>query len=87
MFLIFILRIFIQEDRKRSIQERISNIFNQNTSYPLNSALKHEYLDLVFLTQKVKFKQPLSISDTLFLAKNYKSLKNELNGESVRHYF
>lgn len=87
MFLIFILRIFIQQDRKSSLQERISNIFNQNTSFSLNNALKHEYLNLVFLTQKVKFKQPLSISETLFLAKNYKSLKNELNGESVRHYF
>ena len=87
MFLLFILRIFIQQDRKLSLQQRLTNIFNQNTSYPLNNALKHQYLELVFLTQKVEFKQSLSISETLFLAKNYKSLKNELNGESVRHYF
>ena len=85
MLLIKILRIFTQEDHLLSLQQRIHNIINDKAPEEVYRSLKQEYLFLIFLAQKIKFKKSLSLIETKFLAKNYKSLTNELNGKSVKH--
>ena len=86
MLLIYFFRFFIQQDKRITLQRRISNILNKKVKEEINHTLKAQYLLLIDLAEKVKHrKHLLTYSDKLFLARNYASLQNELNGKSVRY--
>jgi len=86
MILIQFYRFFIQQDKRITLQQQISNILNKKVKEEINRTLKAQYLLLVDLAEKVKHrKHLLTHSDKLFLARNYNSLQNELNGKSVKY--
>ena len=86
MILIQFYRFFIQQDKRITLQQQISNILNKKVKEEINHTLKAQYLLLIDLAEKVKHrKHLLTYSDKLFLARNYASLQNELNGKSVRY--
>ena len=86
MILIQFYRFFIQQDKRITLQQQISNILNKKVKEEINHTLKAQYLLLTDLAEKVKHRKPLlTYSDKLFLARNYASLQNELNGKSVRY--
>lgn len=76
MLIIFLLKIFIQKDRKLSLQRAL--LKNKTASD------EAAYANLIYLTEKHKFKKPLNWEERVFLAKYYRSFQNERNGRTLR---
>jgi len=77
MFLIQVLRLFIQQDKKLSLQR---SLLQKKTV-----AAENDYSRLIHLTEKHKFKKALTFSERLFLARYFKSFQNERNGKTLRY--
>ena len=76
MLIIFLLKIFIQKDRKLSLQRAL--LKNKTASD------EAAYANLIYLTEKHKFKKPLTWEERVFLANYYRSFQNERNGRTLR---
>lgn len=82
--MLFILHLFLCQDRKSSLQRMLLRSKGVEDSSFL--ALKEEYQRLLDITERKKYqRRPLSWNDTLFAAKYYRSFQNEMAGKTVRY--
>ena len=71
MFLIKILKIFIQTDTNMSLQRELSQ------AKTVDASRKQTYDAIVKIADKIKFKNALSSKERFLAARYYRTLKNE----------
>ena len=79
MFLLKILKIFIQTDTNMSLQRELSQ------SKAVDASRKQTYDAIVKIADKIKFKTALSSKERFLAARYYRTLKNELSGKTMRY--
>ena len=79
MFLIKILKIFIQTDTNMSLQRELSQ------AKTVNASRKQTYDAIVNIADKIKFKTALSSKERFLATRYYRTLKNELSGKTMRY--
>ena len=79
MFLIKILKIFIQTDTNMSLQRELSQ------AKAVDASRKQTYDAIVNIADKIKFKTALSSKERFLAARYYRTLKNELAGKTMRY--
>ena len=81
---LYLLSLFVQVDKKKSLQRGIS--IKDEIVTPGYSDFSYEelYHHLVLLYDKARFKTGLAFPEKVFLAKYYASFKNECNGRTIR---
>ena len=82
---LFVLSIFVQVDKNRSLQRSISDLNSNGPRDAADNSDAELYSHLLLLSDKALFKTGLSFPEILFLAKYYVSYKNERDGRTVRY--
>ena len=82
---LYLLSLFVQVDKKKSLQRGIS--IKDEIVTPGYSDFSYEelYGHLVLLYDKARFKTGLAFPEKVFLAKYYASYKNESEGRTIRY--
>jgi hypothetical protein len=84
-----VLSIFLQKDRKQSLQSLLVDSLAKgqrlDLSDPLLIRLLNNYESLLVAVERKRYKFPMRWSDWVVLAKFSRSAKNELEGRSMRY--
>jgi len=76
-----LLSMLFAENHKACIQEEV--LFHQSTSSSSVHPVQEKYNKLLRIINK-QIEEPLTLSERVFLTKNFKSYQNEINGLSLR---
>lgn len=70
---------------KESFQSKVIEAKRtENTNY---ADIKKDYLDFCRVVEKSRYKnKPLSLKEILYLARHYRSYKNEVSGKTVKYH-
>ena len=84
-----VLSIFLQKDRKQSLQSLLVDSLAKGQRLDLSDPrlirLLNNYESLLVVVERKRYKFPMRWSDWVVLAKFSRSAKNELEGRSMRY--
>ena len=79
MFVIKVLKVFVQTDTNMSLQRELSQ------AKAVDESMKQTYDAIVKIADKIKFKTALSPNERFLAARYFRTLKNELSGKTIRY--
>ena len=83
MIIVCFLRHFCQKDRRISLQRAVASGRNNNS---VTEEIERKYQRIIQIADSIKYKRVLSFEEAKFAAAYFRSLKNELDGKTLRFH-